>query len=557
MVTFTPNALKILGERYLYKYDEGQEDVDAFIDRISMGNEVYKRELFQTLNFLPNSPTLFNIGIPGAGTLSACFKFDVRDSLLDGPGSIMAVGHKSAGVQKYGGGVGYVFSAVRPRGTPIATTHGKAMGPVALLKYYQSVAEMITQGGKRAGAQMGILSCDHPDIREFIHCKDADPQRLNTFNTSVACTDAFMEAASNEPTSEAGVLLTEMAESAWRTGDPGVYFIDTAERRNPTPWLGKLTGTNPCGEVPLLDNEPCNLGSINLGNFVDGGRVDYPALQQVVRLATRYLDDVLSVNTFPSQEITDANALTRKLGLGVCGWADMLALLSIHYDSDEAVALGRELMQFINEEAYAESTRLGMERGICPAFAIGGGLTDWQRNATRTCIAPTGTIAILMGASSGIEPHFALEWNRQLATTGDVIHERVPVMDRLQGFTPHVSQDIAAKWHIAHQAAFQEYTDLAVSKTINLPNEATAKEIREIYINLWASGCLGGTIYRDGSRDVQVLTMTETLDNRTHLLDGVADLVDYSKCPLCGAGAVHAEGCMECAAMCGWSACAT
>jgi ribonucleoside-diphosphate reductase alpha chain len=556
MATFTDNALKILTERYLYHYDDHQETTDEFFDRISMGNEVYKKELFETLNFLPNSPTLFNIGIPGAGTLSACFKFDVYDTLLDGPSSIMATGFKSAGVQKFGGGVGYALSAVRPKDTPIATTHGKAMGPVALLKYYQSVAEMITQGGKRAGAQMGILSCDHPDIREFIHCKDSDPQRLNTFNISVACTDAFMEAASRDPESEAGKLLTEMADSAWRTGDPGVYFIDSAERRNPTPWLGKLTGTNPCGEVPLLNNEPCNLGSINLGNFVTDGGTDYVSLGRVVRLATRYLDDVLSVNVFPHQDIKDANDLTRKLGLGVCGWADMLALLGIHYDSDEAVALGRKVMKFINEEANNESIKLGFERGVAPAFIVGHAIDNLQRNATRTCIAPTGTIAILMGASSGIEPHFALEWDRQLATAGDVIHERVPVMDRLSGFTPHVSQEIAPEWHIKHQAAFQEFTDLAVSKTINLPNSATPEQIRQIYVDLWVSGCLGGTIYRDGSRDVQVLTVTDSIHGSEVEVLGT-ELTDYSLCPMCQAGVIHQEGCVECAAMCGWSACAT
>lgn len=538
---FTANALKILTERYLYQYETGQETVDQFLDRISMGNETYRHELFETLNFLPNSPTLFNIGIPGAGTLSACFKFDIDDTLLNGTNSIMAVGFKSAGVQKYGGGVGYVLSAVRPRNSGIATTHGRAMGPVALLKYYQSIAEMITQGGKREGAQMGILHCDHPDIREFIHAKDENSQSLNTFNISVACTDAFMESAQDTET-EAGQLLTEMAQSAWRTGDPGVYFIDTAERRNPTPWLGRLTGTNPCGEVPLLNNEPCNLGSINLGNFVQGGTVEWSRLSGVVQLATRYLDDVLSINVFPSQEITDANALTRKLGLGVCGWADMLALLGIHYDSDAAVELAEKLMEFINDVARKTSGELGIERGIAPAFNGSSIFTGPLRNATRTCIAPTGSIAIIMGASSGIEPHFALEWNRQLATDGDVIRERVPVMDRLEGFTPHVSHEIAPKWHIAHQAAFQRHTDLAVSKTINLPNSTTVEDIRGIYLELWRSGCSGGTIYRDGSRSIQVLTL---------------DVEDFEICPVCHADVVHAEGCMECAAQCGWSACST
>lgn len=547
MAQFTQNALKILGERYFYKYESGQEDAHAFFDRISMGKPEY-REMMDGLDFLPNSPTLFNIGIPGAGTLSACFKFDVEDTLLDGPNSIMAVGVKSAGVQKYGGGVGYALSAVRPANASISTTHGHAMGPVALLHYYNSVAAMITQGGKRAGAQMGILSCDHPDIQEFIHCKDVDPQALSTFNISVACTDEFMSRA-KDLTSPEGKLLTEMAESAWRTGDPGVYFIDNAERGNPTPWLGRLTGTNPCGEVPLLNNEPCNLGSINLGNFVSDGEIDWKRLAYTARLATYYLDDVLEINTFPSKEIDEANRLTRKLGLGVCGFADMLALLGIHYDTDEAVALGRTVMAHISAWADNASVRMGFDRGVAPAFK---GHYALYRNATRTCIAPTGTIAILMGASSGIEPHFALEWERRLGT-GDVIQEHVPVLDRLNGFVPHTAMEIAPEWHVKHQAAFQAHTDLAVSKTINLPNEATAEQIRDIYMQMWERGTKGGTVYRDGCREVQVLTTT------VNYSDGVTQVAEthFNECPSCGAGVKHEEACMSCIANCGWEACST
>jgi ribonucleoside-diphosphate reductase alpha chain len=296
--------------------------------------------------------------------------------------------------------------------------------------------------------------------------------------------------------------------------------------------------TSQCGEVPLLNNEPCNLGSINLGRFVKSGSVDYNTLGPVVRLATRYLDDVVTLNTFPQREILEANLQTRKLGLGVCGWADMLALLGVDYDSDDAVHLASEVMEFINAEATEATHQLGAERGCAPAYNAVSGVD--RRNATVTCIAPTGSIAILMDASSGIEPYFAEEWKRTLGN-GEVLNEGTRLA--ALGHKPHVSHDIAPVWHIRTQAAFQSHTDLAVSKTINLPHSASISDVYEAYRMMWETGCKGGTIYRDGSRDEQVLE--------------VVQLPLIESCEACGAGVLHMEGCIECADRCGWSACAT
>ncbi len=486
-----------------------------------MEKKVYS-DLLSSLDFLPNSPTLFNMGT-GRGTLSACFKFDIQDSME----SIIDVGSKALRVMKWGGGVGFVLSNLRAKGEPVSTTHGKAMGPVSVLRWLHAGARMVTQGGKRAGAQMGILHVEHPDLYEFIHCKNEDPQSLSTFNISVALTDTFMEEAS-----EGGAALTvlnDMAVSAWRTGDPGCFFIDAAERANPTPEIGQLTGVNPCGEVPLLDNEACNLGSINLSHFVADG-FDWERLGATVRLAVRYLDEVIDVNTFPDQVITDAVATTRKLGLGVMGWADALALLHIHYDTDEAVNLGAEVMAFINEEAYDESMELAARKGSCPA------LRDGPRNSTRTCIAPTGTIALIAGCSSGIEPHFSDKWERIMGD-GTVLTEEIG----FAGFTPKVSHDISAKWHLAHQAAFQQSTDLAVSKTINLPERATSQDILEVYLEAWRLGLTGVTVYRDKSRSEQVLNVGVNGKTSTN-------------CPECGFMLQYGEGCETCV-QCGYSAC--
>lgn len=549
---FSENALRIIEARYLAHINGRRETVDEFVERVSLGNETYKRELIEPLNFLPNSPTLFNIDVPGAGTLSACFKFNVTDAMLDGSDGIMDTATKASMVIKWGGGVGYALGDIRPKGSLVNSTHGKAMGPVSVLKFYHSMASMLTQSGKREAAQMGILPVEHPDINEFIHCKDENPQALSTFNISVALSDSFMYKAvadiKNNVSSAEADLLKSMAQSAWRTGDPGVFFVDAAERDNPTPWVGKLDGTNPCGEVPLLNNEPCNLGSINLRKFYVGGSdiVDYDKLQRVVQLAISYLDDVLDHNHFPVSAVSDAAYYTRKLGLGVCGWADLLALAGIDYDSEEALTLLDKIMGFIRVHADAQSLVLGKEKGVAPCFV---GTDIKYRNATRLCIAPTGTIAILMDASSGIEPHYLREWTRT-TNEGMVLHEKISVLDETD-FVPPTAMEIGWSWHVDHQGVAQEHVDLAVSKTINMANSATVEDILDAYIYMWYRGCKGGTVYRDGCRDTQVLAaITEKLTDTVELISTVEE-----RCPECNGPVKHEEQCTECLAGCGWSAC--
>lgn len=509
---FTENAVtEILPKRYL----QPGESIEGMLDRVCLGNDDYYN-LMASGSFLPNSPTLMNAGVfneDGSlkGTLSACFKFDVQDSMFEGPDSISGTHDKAGRVLKFGGGTGYVFSDLRPKGSLISSTHKAACGPVQVMRHYHSLAKLITQGGKREAAQMGILSVNHPDIRDFIHCKDEDPQGLSTFNISVALDDEFMEEVIGNIVSTIGNgktgLLWEMAESAWRTGDPGCYFIDRAEEANPTPWLGKLTGTNPCGEVPLLNNEPCNLGSLNLSKYVTPGlKVDWTALEEDTRLAVQFLDDILDANTFPHPDIEKAAYTTRKLGLGVMGWADMLATMNIHYSSGAAVDLGERVMQHISATATNESIRLAYKKGVCPAFADRED-APYRRNATLTCIAPTGTISTLLGASNGIEPHFQLDWERTMGD-GTVLQESI--RGRFGDFIPQVAEDISWQVQIAHQSSFQKYTDLAVSKTINMRNDATIQDIYDVYIAAWESNCKGITVYRNGSRDVQVLNKKVT-----------------------------------------------
>jgi len=550
LAQFSDNARTILEKRYLAVINGKRETIDEFIDRVSMKNPEYKAHLIEPLNFLPNSPTLFNLDVPGGGTLSACFKFDVADTMLDGSDGIMDTATKAAMVTKWGGGVGYYVGGIRPAGSLVNSTHGKAMGPVAVLRYYNAMAKMLTQSGKREAAQMGIIDVTHPDVYEFIHMKDDDPQGLSTFNISVAITDEFMEKAIADPTGVEAGLLRDMATSAWRTGDPGVYFVDRAERDNPTPYDGKLSGTNPCGEVPLLNNEPCNLGSINLRNFVNESRTDiaWHHLTPIVSLATRYLDDVLDKNHFPDYRITAAAHYTRKLGLGVCGWADALALMGIPYASEDAVALLSKVMAFIREHADAESERLATVKRPAPCFSARG---VRKRNATTLCIAPTGSIAILMGASSGIEPHFLTEWSRTMGD-GTVLREHIEVLDEIGDFKPQTAMEIPWEWHIRHQAAAQKHVDLAVSKTINMPNDATVDDIYNAYIMMWQEGCKGGTVFRDGCRDEQVLA-------RVHESEDVIITVTTNhieSCEECGSNALaHHEGCVDCLS-CGWSVCA-
>jgi len=493
---FSPNAQTVLCKRYLRKGEsypicsycnEKHETVEEMFERASFGREDFYN-LLASLDFLPNSPTLFNSG--NDGTLSACFKFDVQDTME----SILDVGRKSALVQKWGGGVGYCLSELRPKGAHIRSTHGKACGPIAVMRYYHAIAEMITQGGKREGVQMAILHCDHDDIEEFIHCKETEGV-LDTFNISVAVTDDFMKKVVEGEERER-FLFGEIVENAWKNGDPGLYFVDTAERANPTPWLGKLSGTNPCGESALLDNESCNLGSINLVHFVQGDAFDWLRLKDAVRLAVRYLDCVLDENFYPVDEVKEATLKTRKLGLGVMSWADALALMKVPYDSQEAVDIAEELMKTIQETAHSES------RVIADELESYAPEVEGRRNACVTCIAPTGSISTLANCSGGIEPHYSLEYT-QVMGDGTKLRRKLNFGD----FVPRTANEISYEWHVRHQAAFQKYTDLAVSKTINMPNSATQRDVFDAYIMAWKLGCKGITVYREGSRIKQALEL--------------------------------------------------
>ena len=509
-------------------------------------------ELMATTKFLPNSPTLFNAGT-GQGTLSACFVLPVEDTME----SIMEAARASAMIQKYGGGLGYSFSKLRPRGSGIKTTQGKACGSIAVLKMLSSLSDMITQGGKRHGANMGILDVSHPEIMDFIHMKDDDATAQN-FNISVAISDAFMKAVKNDEdwdlvvpegsgdnkagevvrTLPARQIWKEIIESAWKTGDPGLYFIDEANRYNPTPHLGRLESTNPCGEVPLLANEACNLGSIDLGKFVieDGGgaRFDDESLRATSSIAARFLDDVVTVNSFPTDEVKEAVDTTRKTGLGVMGWHDALIQMGIPYESDEALELGAKVMATINDTAREVSLELAKERGPYPGWKPQSEDDLPIRNATRTCIAPTGTISAIAGASSGIEPIFALAFvknvldGKHLREVNEqflrVAHQRgfysEELMDEVAktGSCQHidgvpddvkalfkVANEIEVDAHVNMQAVFQAHTDLAVSKTINMANSATAEDVESAYWMAYNNRCKGITIYRDGSKSMQVL----------------------------------------------------
>ncbi len=470
--------------------------------RTKYTNEFY--EMMAKLEFLPNTPTLLNAGT-GQGVSSACFVLVVEDSL----DSIMECHRLSGKIQKFGGGVGYFLGKIRPRDSLIKTVQGKSCGPVALLDYYDALAKLITQGGIRAGAQIGILPIDHPDIDEFITVKAKDQSKLSTFNLSVSITDKFMKDYENGE-KHAVDRMKLMSEAAWQGGDPGVFFVDTANKNNPTPWLGELEGTNPCGEAPLYHAEACNLGSINLTKFINDEYTDFDweRLDATVYLAVRFLDDVITTNNYPDPIITETVLRTRKIGLGVMGWADSLALLGIQYDSEAAVTLGNRLMQRIDTCAGNESVRLGKEKGV-----ISKELN--LRNATRTSIAPTGTISILAGCSSGIEPHYKLEYTRTMYDHGKEVKMHIiePIVGHLKSIgsdlIPKTAHEISPAYHIRHQAAFQENVDLAVSKTINMPEDTTPEEIEEAYVELWKQGCSGGTIYRDKSRDVQVLSDTK------------------------------------------------
>ena len=559
-IALSANARTVLERRYLLRDASGEVAetpeqlfvrVAGAIAAVEPTDELREAwaprflDAMSSLRFLPNSPTLMNAGT-GRGTLAACFVLPVEDTLQ----SIMSTARATALVQKYGGGTGFDFSRLRGEGEPIASTHGAACGPVSVLRHYDDVSRLVTQGGKRDGANMGILRVDHPDVRAFLHAKD-DGVSAQRFNISLAVTDAFLDAAAEgapftlaDPRDgsprgrvDAAELLDEAARSAWLNGDPGVVFIDTINRANPTPRIGAIEATNPCGEVPLLPWEACTLGSINVAAFRDEAAddLDWAALRETVALALRFLDNVIDASPFPLDEIREAVRGNRKIGLGVMGFADLLIASGVPYDSPAALDLAERLMSAIGAAANDASAALGEEKGVFPNWerSIYAGRKPY-RNATRTCIAPTGTIAIIAAASSGIEPLYSLAHLRRMGD-GTVLPEVSAAFERAArdgGFhSPGLFEDLAAggslqdrldvpeevhrrfatahevgwEQHVRMQAAFQRHTDLAVSKTVNLPHDATVEDVRSALLLAHELGCKGITVYRDGSRAQQVL----------------------------------------------------
>ena len=527
---FNKAAKEILNDRYLWRDNFGNpsETPKEMLMRVAehvasaeqttplqymWADEYY--DVMVKLLFLPNSPTIMNAGRPAPhGQLAACFVIGIEDSME----SICEAIRKQMLIHKSGGGTGFNFSKLRSSGSKVNSTNGRASGPISFMSLFDKATETVQQGGMRRGANMGILNIDHPDVRDFIHCKDKDGT-ISNFNISVGVHDGFMERVAADPRGDEARLLDEIAETAWRTGDPGIIFLDAINRGNTTPDLGPLTSTNPCGESPLYPNEACNLGSINLANMVKDSEFDYKLLEETTAIATRFLDSVIDVNHYPLPEISEAVRHTRKIGLGVMGWADLLFQLRIPYDSEYALVLAEKIMSTIKDTAHKISAELGAEKGIPEALKHLG-----RRNATLTCIAPTGTIALLADCSSGIEPLFALEHTRvrtQIDGTKVIMKQvnRHYANAQKEGLPEEViksvfitSHDVAPLSHVRTQGIFQKYTDLAVSKTVNLPHESSVKDVLDSYTLAWELGCKGITIYRDGSKSVQVLYRKEEIE---------------------------------------------
>ncbi len=583
-VRLSPNAITVLEKRYLIKDDSGvpvETPRDLFQRvartvaeadrRYGAGDEAVDQvtqDFFGLMGnrlFVPNSPTLMNAGRP-LGQLSACFVLPVDDALSNGKSGIYDTLRAMALVHQSGGGTGFSFSRLRPKNDIVRSTMGVASGPVSFMTLFDASTDVVKQGGTRRGANMGILRVDHPDIMEFITCKD-DTTKVTNFNISVGVTDAFMAAVEADssydlihPKTKAvtGQLQARMVweriiHGAWKTGEPGVFFVDKANYYNPVPHLGEYEATNPCGEQPLLPYDVCNLGSINLGAFVNAGAIDWEHLGRVVRLSTHFLENVIDANQYPLQEITDLAQRIRRIGLGVMGLADLFVKLGIAYDSEEGVDLGRRIQQFVDEEAKIESERLASERGVFPEWeqsiwgpdetaardANGERIRPMRRlrNCNVTTVAPTGTISIIAGCSSGIEPLFAVafmrnqagvlmpdvnedfvaiarsegwysdELMRKIAETGHIEFPEVPAKWQRVFVTANA---IKPEWHIRMQAAFQEFNDSAISKTCNFAHDASEEYVEEIYRLAYRLNCKGVTVYRDGSREMQVLSSGAT-----------------------------------------------
>ena len=563
--SFRPIALRVLEERYLRRDPDGRvvETPAELFWRVARGvagaevryggEEAAARwgdtfhDVMASLKFLPNTPTLMNAGLP-RGQLAACFVIPVFDDMR----SILEGVRDMALIHQTGGGTGFSFTHLRPRGDQVRSTGRVASGPVGFMRIFDTTTEVVKQGGRRRGANMGILNVDHPDIREFIQAK-SEPGVLDNFNLSVAVTDDFMARLARDETyplinprtgTEAGRLRARevfdlICHCAAQTGDPGLLFLDAIERDNPTPDLGKLEATNPCGEQPLLAYESCNLGSINLARLVQGGSFDWEELDRLVAVGVRFLDDVIDQSHYPLTQITDITRANRKIGLGIMGLADMFIQLGVAYDSPEALKLGAKIMGRIQEGAVAQSEALARERGPFPNFPG----SRWRRegrpprrHATVTTVAPTGTISIIAGASSGIEPLFAVAYHRR-ALEGQEFNEVHPLfLQKLKGFGLTAAEwlprilttgrvrplkelpaelrrlfpttfEVSVEYQVQMQAAFQRHVDNAVSKTINLAPEATAKDVAQAYRLAYQLGLKGITVYRYGSKPGQVLSL--------------------------------------------------
>mgnify|MGYP004656009861 FL=1 len=650
-IILTKNALKVLEKRYLKRDKNGncietpQDMFRRVADTIASGDLEFGKTSQNVRNlsdrfynaithryFMPNSPTLMNAG-RDLGQLAACFVLPIDDSLE----SIFETIKNTALIHQSGGGTGFSFSRLRPKNSVVRSTMGVSSGPVSFMEVFNAATEAVKQGGTRRGANMGILRVDHPDIIEFINCK-SDNNKLNNFNISVAITDKFMEAylngkdydlinpQNNEAVGrmDAGAVFDLIIDSAWKNGEPGIVFIDKMNKDNPTPQIGKIESTNPCGEVPLLPYEACNLGSINLGLMVkeqDGEFVvDWNLLENTVRTAMRFLDNVIVVNNYPLPQISEMVQNNRKIGLGVMGWADMLMQLGIAYNSEEGTSLATDVMSFIDYVSKTESVELAKERGCFNNFKGSvyedsnyfskkfAGKTShkvndkmWAqldkdvqkyglRNATTTCIAPTGTISMIAGASGGIEPLFGLVFSR-LIMDGTELLEVNPVFEKYMkthglytedlmnkiakcGSVAHIEElpdevkrifvtahDISPYWHVKMQAAFQQFTDNAVSKTVNFIESATREDIKKTYILAYKNNLKGITVYRNNSRQFQPMNLEKA--KKTIEIKPIEPSEDYNptgeiktvKCPECGAEIKMAEGCFICL-NCGYSGCA-
>ena len=644
------NAIKVLEKRYLKRDKEGkciEKPADMFrrvADAIAAGDLKYgasqddvkklSDRFYNAIThryFMPNSPTLMNAGRE-LGQLAACFVLPVEDSLE----SIFETIKNTALIHKSGGGTGFSFARLRPKNSVVRSTMGVSSGPVSFMEVFNAATEAVKQGGTRRGANMGILRVDHPDILEFIQCK-SDNNKLNNFNISIAVTDKFMEAYKNgtdydlvNPQNNQVVgrlsakkVFDMIVDGAWRNGEPGIVFIDKMNADNPTPLIGEIESTNPCGEVPLLPYEACNLGSINLGLMVKDGKVDWDLLAATTRTAIRFLDNVITVNNYPLPQISEMVQNNRKIGLGVMGWADMLMKMGISYNSTEGTKLAAQVMEFIDYESKCESIELSKERGRFNNFSgsvydgknflynkykgkSAGIISDEQwkdldaqiekygiRNATTTCIAPTGTISMIASASGGVEPLFGLVFSRLIMDGTEMLEVNPIFKDYMvehglyseelmkkiskDGSVAHVdgisdeikhifatAHDVSPYWHVKMQAAFQLHTDNAVSKTVNFEENATRDDIKEAYILAYENNLKGITVYRNNSRQFQPMNLDakKKEEPKVEIKPVVEEVKDDEptgeiktvKCPECGNEIQMAEGCFICL-KCGYSGC--